>query len=148
MARNRGWSVFVALLLGLLLASLFWLYGPYLKGQVERQVAEALKAQHLTVELSPESSGLPRGLPSLASGSRYQMVSDGKQVFLADLKEGRVWRYFHHTKEGGFAKEDEGFLPVALYYGGRKYFSATEVEAQPHPAELTPPAKAGEKKPQ
>ena len=148
MARNRGWSVFVALLVGLFLASLFWLYGPYLKGQVGRQVAEALKAQHLTVELSPEGGGLPKGLPSLASGSRYQMVSDGRQVFLADLREGRVWRYFHHTKEGGFAREDEGFLPVALYYGGKKFYSASEVEAQSRPAEPAAAAKAGEKKPQ
>jgi rhodanese-related sulfurtransferase len=53
-------------------------------------------------------------------GCRYQMVAGGREFFLADLKEDRVWRYFHHTKEGGFAKEDEGFLPGAMYYGCKK----------------------------
>ena len=51
-------------------------------------------------------------LASQAMGSRYQMVADGKQVFLVDLKNGRVWRYFHNTKEAGFSMEDEGFLPI------------------------------------
>jgi cbb3-type cytochrome oxidase subunit 3 len=145
-ARNQSWTITVAVLVGLLLASIFWLYGPYLKGQVERTVAEALKAQQLTVELSPGSGGLPRGIPSQAGGPRYQMVADGKQVFLADLKEGRVWRYFHHTKEGGFAREDEGFLPVALYYGGKKFYSASDSEAPARAAEAAP-ARTPEKKP-
>ena len=144
MARNQGWTITLALLAGALLASLYWLYGPHLKGQVERDVAEALKAQQPTLELSP-GGGIPQGLPSQAAGPRYQLVAGAREVFLADLKEGRVWRYFHQTKEGGFAKEDEGFLPVAMYYGGKKYYSAAEVDAPPRPPEA-PPVKPGEKK--
>ena len=145
MARNQGWTVTLALLAGALLASLYWLYGPHLKGQVQRDVAQALKAQQPTLELNPGSAGLPQGLPSQAAGSRYQMVAAGREVFLADLKEGRVWRYFHQTKEGGFAKEDEGFLPVAMYYGGKKYYRAAEVDAPAQPPEIHP-VKPGEKK--
>ena len=70
-------------------------------------------------------------LASQAMGSRYQMVTDGKQVFLVDLKNGRVWRYFHNTKEAGFSKEDEGFLPMALYYAGQKHYAASEIEPPP-----------------
>jgi hypothetical protein len=146
MARNHGWTVVMALLVGVLGASIFWLYGPYLKRQVAGQVAEAMKGQPLNVEMSKGAPADLKGVPSQAWGSRYQMVADGEQVFLADLKEGRVWRYFHQTREGGSAREDEGFLPIALYYGGKKYYSASEVEPiLGKPAEATPP-KAGEAK--
>ncbi len=57
------------------------------------------------------------------------MVTDGKQTFLADLKEGRVWRYFHHTREDGHLKDEEGFLPLPFYFGGKKYLTAGEVES-------------------
>ncbi len=80
----------------------------------------------------------------LASGWRYHVVSDGKQVFLADLKEGRVWRYFQQNREGGLGKTDEGLLPLALYFGGKKHYSASEVEAQ-GAAAAPPMAKPGEK---
>ena len=74
-------------------------------------------------------------------GSRYQMVADGKQVFLVDLANGRVWRYFHNTKEAGFSKEDEGFLPLALYYAGQKHYAASEIEPPPGaPPPQTAPA--------
>jgi hypothetical protein len=126
--RNRGWATGAALVVGALAASVFWLYSPFLESRVARQVGEALKSQQLPVEVNPGTALDLKGAPSQALGSRYQMVSDGKQVFLADLKEGRVWRYFYHTKEGGFAKEDEGFLSLGLYYGGKKYWSAAEVE--------------------
>jgi hypothetical protein len=63
-------------------------------------------------------------------------------VFLVDLQNGRVWRYFHNTKEAGFSKEDEGFLPMALYYAGQKHFAASEVEAPPG-APPPPTAPAG-----
>ena len=43
----------------------------------------------------------------------------------------RVWRYFHHSKEGGFAKEDEGLLPVARYYGAKK--ATAPPRWSPHP---------------
>jgi len=128
MARGRGWSVVVVLLVGLLGASVFWLYGPYLKRQVAFQVAEALQGRPLAVEVGKGGAADLKGAASQALGPRYQLVSDGRQVFLADLKEGRVWRYFHHGREGGLAREDEGFLPLALYYGGKKYYSASEVE--------------------
>jgi len=143
-ARNQGWTVTLALLAGALLASLYWLYGPHLKAQVQRDVAQALKARGSGPEFSP-GGGLPQELSSQAAGPRYQMVAAGREVFLADLKEGRVWRYFHQTKEGGFPKEDEGFLPVTMYYGGKKYFSAAEVEA-PAPPPPAPPVKPAEKK--
>jgi hypothetical protein len=82
---------------------------------------------------------------SPASGWRYQMVTDGKQVFLVDLKEGRVWRYFQQTREGGVSKEDEGFLPLPLYFAGKKHFSASEMEASPGEAPTPPQPKAAEK---
>ena len=65
-----------------------------------------------------------------APGLRYQVVTDGKQTFLADLKEGRVWRYFHHTREDGHLKDEEGFLPLPFFYGGKKYPTAGEVESR------------------
>jgi hypothetical protein len=82
-------------------------------------------------------------------GSRYQIITDGKQVFLADLKEGRVWRYYHVGKEGAMGKEDEGFLPLALYFGGRKYYSASEAESPPAKGPEAPAheVKPGEKTP-
>ena len=86
-------------------------------------------------------------MPSQAMGSRFQMVTDGKQVFLVDLKNGRVWRYFHNTKEGGFSKEDEGFLPMALYYAGQKHYAASEVEPPPAPRGVPPDRPGGEAAP-
>jgi hypothetical protein len=81
---------------------------------------------------------------SQAMGARYQMVADGKQVFLVDLNNGRVWRYFHHTKEGGFSVEDEGFLPIALYYGGKKHYTASEIDPPPGaPGTFPQPLPAG-----
>jgi hypothetical protein len=138
MARQSGWGIFLALLIGLGGASLFWLQGPYLKDEVARQVAQALKEQPVTVEVGKAGPELKATAP-VAAGSRYQLMSDGKQVFLADLQQGRIWRYFKHTKEGGFAKEEEGFMPLGLFFGGKKYYGAAEVEA--------PPAKAGENSP-
>jgi len=82
------------------------------------------------VEVGKDGPELKAAAP-VAVGPRYQLVSDGKQVFLADLQQGRVWRYFKLTKEGGSAKEEEGFLPLALFFGGKKYFSAGEVEGLP-----------------
>jgi hypothetical protein len=49
--------------------------------------------------------------------------------FIVGLKTGRVWRYFHQTKEEGFSKEDEGFLPIPFYYAGKKHYSAAETGA-------------------
>jgi hypothetical protein len=73
------------------------------------------------------------------------MVADGKQVFMVDLKSGRAWRYFRQTKEEGFSREDEGFLPIPFYYAGKKHYAASEIEA-PSGAPENPAAPApGEK---
>jgi hypothetical protein len=133
MARKGSWTwtVIISLLIGVLGASIFWLYSPYGHDQLAQQVVNDLQEQRLPAE--PKGSALsPRNLTSRqALGPRFQMVADDKQVFLVDLKYGRVWRYFHQTKEGGFSKEDEGFLPLAMYYGGKKHYSAREIEVPP-----------------
>ena len=76
------------------------------------------------------------------------MVTDGKQVFLVDLQNGRVWRYFHNTKEAGFSKEDEGFLPMPLYYAGQKHYAASEIEPPPAAPGVPPQAAPAGKQPQ
>ena len=81
--------------------------------------------------------------PSQALGPRFQMVADDKQIFLVDLTNGRVWRYFHNTKEAGFTKEDEGFLPMPLYYAGQKHYAASEIEPPPAPPGSLPHSRAG-----
>jgi hypothetical protein len=144
MARNRNWkwTVIISLFAGALGASIFWLYSPYGHDRLAQQAAEDSKAQ----PLPGEGQGGPVNLKKLASqamGARYQMVADGKQVFLVDLKNGRVWRYFHNTKEAGFSMEDEGFLPIGMYYAGKKHYAASEIEPPPgapgNPPQ-TPPA--------
>src|SRR5512139_2349686 len=115
MARHGSWTwtVIISLLVGAAGASIFWLYSPYGHDRLAQPAAED----------SPPGFG-PGGAVDLkklatpAMGARYQMVADGKQVFLVDLTNGRVWRYFSHTKEGGSGVEDEGFLPIGLYYAG------------------------------
>jgi hypothetical protein len=136
MARKGSWTwtVIISLLIGVLGASIFWLYSPYGHDQLAHQVADDLQGQRLSVE-TKGSALSPRNLASGALGPRFQMVADGKQVFLVDLKYGRVWRYFHQTKEGGFSIEDEGFLPLAMYYGGKKHYSAGEIEVPASPPE-------------
>jgi hypothetical protein len=66
------------------------------------------------------------------------MVTDGKQVFVVDLKNGRAWRYYHQTKEQGFSREDEGFLPIPFYYAGEKHYSASEIGASSSGPVTTP----------
>ena len=144
MARNRNWTwtVVISLLVGVLGASLFWLYTPYGHDRLAQSVTGDLQPQ----PLPGEGKGGPVNLKKLASqamGSRYQMVADGKQVFLVDLTNGRVWRYFHNTKEAGFSMEDEGFLPMALFYAGKKHYTASEIEPPPGApgnSPATPPA--------
>ncbi|MDO9530555.1 MAG: hypothetical protein Q7O12_00260 [Deltaproteobacteria bacterium] len=132
MARNRSWTwtVIISLLVGMVGASIFWLYSPYGHDRLAQQVAEDLKAQPLP-GVGPGGPVNLKKLASQAMGSRYQMVADGKEVFLVDLKNGRVWRYFHNTKEAGFSMEDEGFLPIGLYYAGKKHYTASEIEPPP-----------------
>jgi len=132
MARNRNWkwTVSISLLLGVVGASIFWLYSPYGHDRLAQQVAEDLKTQPLP-GVRPGGPVNLKKLASQAMGARYQMVTDGKQVFLADLKNGRVWRYYHHTKEAGFSMEDEGFLPIPLFYAGKKHYAASEIQPPP-----------------
>ncbi len=149
MARRRSWrwTAIISLLAGVVAASVFWLYSPYGHDRLAREIAGDLKTQPSPGEVKGEPGSLKR-LPLQAQGSRFQMVSDGKQVFLADLKNGRVWRYFHNTKETGFSKEDEGFLPMPLYYAGQKHFAASEVEPPPAPPGSPPTAAPAGKQPQ
>ena len=130
MARNQGWRTVAALLLGLAGATAFWVYSPYLQREVGRQVEEAVKGQ---ASRTGDAGGKPgmelKAAATQAPGLRYQVVTDGKQTFLADLKEGRVWRYFRHTREDGHLKDEEGFLPLPFFYGGNKYPRAGEVES-------------------
>ena len=100
MARSRSgmWTVIISVVVGVVGASLFWHYGPYGHDRPAQPAAEDLQTQTHPEEGKGGSVSLKK-LPSQATGSRYQMVADGKQVFLVDLKNGRVWRYFHQTKE-------------------------------------------------
>lgn len=129
MARNQGWRTIGAVLIGIAAASVFWVYGPFLQQEVSRQVEEAVKGQAgKTTEGNKAKLELKAAGPQVP-GARYQVVTDGKQTFLADLKEGRAWRYFHHTRDDGHLKEEEGFLPLPFFFGGKKYPSAGEVES-------------------
>jgi hypothetical protein len=149
MARNRNWTwtVIISLLVGVVVASIFWLYSPYGHDRLAQQAAEDLKDQPLPGEGKAGPVNLKK-LASQAMGSRYQMVADGKQVFLVDLNNGRVWRYFHNTKEAGFSMEDEGFLPIGLYYAGKKHYSASEIEPPPGAQGTSPPTPPAGKQPQ
>ena len=129
MARPRSWSwtVIISLLVGIAGATVFWLYSPYGHDQLAQQVAADLQSQPVPGEAKGSALNLKK-LVSQAAGARFQMVADGKQVFVVDLKSGRAWRYFHQTKEEGFSREDEGFLPIPFYYAGKKHYAASEIE--------------------
>jgi hypothetical protein len=149
MARSGSWTwtVIISFLVGVLGASVFWFYSPYGHDQLAQQVAEDLRTQRLPMELKGGPLN-PQQLASQARGSRFQMVADGKDAFLVDLKDGRVWRYFHQTKEGGFSKEDEGFLPLPFYYAGKKHYAASEIEPPPGTSGNSPQPESREKQPQ
>jgi hypothetical protein len=149
MARSRSWrwTAIISLLAGVVGASVFWLYSPYGHDRLTRELVGELKTQPIPGGVKGEPGSLKK-LPLQALGSRFQMVTEGKEVFLADLKNGRVWRYFHNTKEGGFSKEDEGFLPIPLYYAGQKHYTASEVEPPPAAPEGSPQAVPAGKQPQ
>jgi hypothetical protein len=149
MARNRGWTwtVIISLLVGAVGATVFWLYIPYGHDQLTQQVTQDLQVQRPPVEEKSSALDL-RKVPSQAVGSRFQMVADGKEVFLVDLQNGRVWRYFHQTKGDASSAEDEGFLPVAMYYAGKKHYSAAEIESPPGSPGNPSPAGPEGKQPQ
>jgi hypothetical protein len=146
-SRSRMWIAIISMLLGGAGASLFWLFSPYGHDRLAPQVAEDLQTQLLPGEGKGGPASLKK-MVSQAKGSRYQMVADGKQVFLVDLANGRVWRYFHNTKDGGFSQEDEGFLPMALYYAGQKHYTASEIEPPPGAPGNSPPTPPTGKQPQ
>lgn len=114
MARRQGGRLFYSFSIGVLAASIFWLYLPFLKG---------VKARSRAVEAGVLSFSLKEAAGLQDQGVRFQMLNDGKQVFLADLLEGRVWRYFRLTRD---AKEEEGFLSVPMFYEGKQYLRASE----------------------
>ena len=145
--KSRTWTASISLLLGVTAASIYWLYSPYGHDRLAQQGTGEVQTQ----PLPGEEKGGPVNLKKMASqamGSRFQMVADGKQVFLVDLKNGRVWRYFHNTKETGFSKEDEGFLPMPLYYAGQKHYAASEIEPPPAPPGSPPQAAPAGQQPQ
>ena len=146
MARNKGWTwtVIISMLAGAVVSSIFWRYSPYGHDQLAQQVAEDLQAQRLPATVKG-SGPPPQKLAAQAPGLRFQMVADGKQIFLVDLKNGRVWRYFRQTKAEGFSQEDEGFLPIAMFYAGRKHYAASEIEPPPGPQASPAPAAPTEK---
>ncbi len=115
MARRQGRGLFFSFLVGVLGASILWLYVPFLKGVMARPLA---------AEAGKRSLNLKEAADLQTQRSRFQMLNDGKQVFLADLKEGRVWRYFHLTRD---SREEEGFLAVPMRYEGKQFLCAAEV---------------------
>jgi hypothetical protein len=129
MARSKSgvWTVIISVLMGVVGATFFWQYGPYGQDRLAQPAAEDLQTQAPGGDRKSGPASLKK-LSSQVMGSRYQMITDGKQVFLVDLQSGRVWRYYHNTKEAGFSKEDEGFLPMPLYYAGQKHYAASEIE--------------------
>lgn len=130
MAKSQGWRTIGVLLLGIAGATAFWLYGGFLQQEVSRQVEEAVKGQTAKTDEKETKGPLAlKGVGASAPGARFQVVTDGKQTFLADLKEGRVWRYFRYTRDDGHVKEEEGFLPLPFFFGGKKYPSAGDVES-------------------
>ena len=124
MARSQGWNTIIALLIGFAGATAFWFYGPFLQREVSRQVEEAVKGQAAKASETGNKGSLTLKGVGAPPGARFQVVTDGKQTFLADLKEGRVWRYFHHTREEGHVKDEEGFLPLSFFFGGKKHPTA------------------------
>lgn len=139
MARSAGLTFFWALVLGIVAASLFFIYGPYLNQEIDRRVQAALEKQDFTLRVAKGGEGDIKGASSRAGGSRYQLVAEGGKTFLADLQTGRVWRYFHYGKAEGWSREEEGFAPLKFYYGNKKYLSAAEVPAAPEGSDLRNP---------
>ena len=129
MAKSTGHTFFWALLLGLIGASLFWLYSPFLRQEVTRQVEDTLQKQEMTAAVGEKSSEPGKAVAPRLAGSRFQLLAEGGKTFLVDHKEGRVWRYFRHTREEGWARDEEGFAPLPIHYSGKTYISASDILA-------------------
>ena len=139
MARSTGWTFFWALLLGIIAASIFLLYGPYLEQEINRRVAGALEKKDFTLNVSKGSEAQLAGAPAHGpAGMRYQITSEGGKTFMADLQTGRVWRYFHYGKADGWSKDVEGFAPLPFFQGNKKFFNAGEATGAPEGADLKP----------
>lgn len=132
MARKQRWSVFSSFCFGILGASLVWFYVPFFRNLAPSPGVEELAMWPLPAEVSKKGGSLKEMANRQATGSRFQMVTDGKEVFLADLKEGRVWRYYRSTRN---SKEEEGFLALSMFYEGKPFASASEVEDRAMPKE-------------
>ncbi len=130
MAKSTGFSFIWALLLGIVGASLFWLYNPLLQQEVSRQVEETIKKQEASAG-GGEKVEVGKAATAKIQGSRFMMLAEGGRTFMADLKEGRIWRYFHHTREEGWARDEEGFAPLQIHFDGKKYTSAVEIVSAP-----------------
>lgn len=138
MARSTGMTFFWALVLGIIAASAFLLYGPYLEREINRRVAMALEKKEFTLQVGKGSESFALGAPSRAAGTRYSLVSESGKTFLADLQTGRVWRYFHYGKAEGWSKDIEGFAPLPFFQGNKKFFTAGEAAGAPEGGDLKP----------
>ncbi|MGQ9921520.1 MAG: hypothetical protein ACUVRZ_09370 [Desulfobacca sp.] len=138
MARSTGWTFLWALVLGIVAASIFLLYGPYLEREINRRVAGALEKKEFTLQVGKGSEVAMAGAPARASGTRYVLISEGGKTFLADLQTGRVWRYFHYGRAEGWSKDVEGFAPLPFFQGNKKFFTAGEAAGAPEGGELKP----------
>ncbi|MBW1952888.1 MAG: hypothetical protein JRI66_07350 [Deltaproteobacteria bacterium] len=126
MAKSTGWTFFLAILLGIVGTTVFWLYSPFLDQKVANQIEAALKNKEFSIQALKGSGAEIQGAPSMAQSHRFLLISGNNQTFLADLKDGRVWRYFRHSKEGGWPREAEGFIPLRFYFQGKKFYAASE----------------------
>ncbi len=138
MARSTGWTFLWALVLGIIAASIFLLYGPYLEREINRRVAAALEKKEFTLQVAKGGDHLMTGAPGRATGERYALVSEGGKTFLADLHTGRVWRYFHYGKAEGWSKDVEGFAPLPFFQGNKKFFTAGEAAGAPEAPDAKP----------
>jgi hypothetical protein len=138
MAKSKGWMFLWAFLVGIIATSIFLLYGPYLEQEINRRVAGVLEKKDFTLQVAKGSEALLTGAPARASGSRYQIVSEGGNTFLADLQTGRVWRYFHYGKAEGWSKDVEGFAPLPFFQGNKKFYNAGDATGTPDGAEIKP----------
>jgi hypothetical protein len=138
MARSTSWTFFWALLLGIIAASIFLLYGPYLEQEINRRVAKALETKDFTLQVSKGTESQFTGAAPRAAGTKYSLVSEGGKTFLADLQTGRVWRYFHYGKAEGWSKDVEGFAPLPFFQGNKKFSTAGEATGTSEPTEIKP----------
>jgi hypothetical protein len=139
MARSTGWTFFWALLLGIIVASIFLLYGPYLEQEINRRVSHSLENKDFTLRVNKGSDTQVAGAPTRgAAGTRFQIIAEGGHTFMADLQTGRVWRYFRYGKAEGWSKDVEGFAPLPFFQGNKKFFSAGELTGPPEGADLKP----------